>query len=236
MNRLIELETNDPALRRAQEIVRLVRPVPVSESGMRRVRAALDIAPRRGVWRGVPLLVAAALCLLAAAAVAAAGVHLFSARAAQHSTIASVPSAPALARPSSPRSELPSRAPAADAPSSLGRESPAEPLPPARRSSSKPRSHVREKDAPQLDEVARIHEAATALRRDGDAAGAARLLDSLPANPESPLAEEALALRIEAARAQHAANLVPLATSYLKRYPNGRYAAAARQALAAPSP
>lgn len=72
-----------------------------------------------------------------------------------------------------------------------------------------------------------------ALRQDGDPDEAARLLDEYRARlPEGALAEEALALSIEAALARGDANAVQLAETYLSRYPKGRFRDAARRAKA----
>jgi hypothetical protein len=81
-------------------------------------------------------------------------------------------------------------------------------------------------------DVARIHEAAKALRGDGDPGRALRLLESSE-KVAGPLAEEALALRIEAAVAGGDARAKSLAQSYLSRYPGGRYRELARRTLAA---
>jgi hypothetical protein len=81
-------------------------------------------------------------------------------------------------------------------------------------------------------DVARVHEAAKALRGDGDPQRALRLLESSE-KIGGPLAEEALALRIEAANASGDARAKSLALSYLSRYPGGRYRELARRTLAA---
>jgi hypothetical protein len=78
--------------------------------------------------------------------------------------------------------------------------------------------------------VARVHEAARALRGDGDAERALRILES-SGEVSGPLAEEALALRIEAATARGDKRAPALARSYLARYPNGRYREQAQRAL-----
>jgi hypothetical protein len=80
-----------------------------------------------------------------------------------------------------------------------------------------------------------VHRAVQALRRDGDPALAARLLaESRKHNSSGPLAEEALSLQIEAASALGNGKARSFAREYLARYPDGRYASIARDALRAP--
>jgi outer membrane protein assembly factor BamD (BamD/ComL family) len=77
-----------------------------------------------------------------------------------------------------------------------------------------------------------VHRAVKALRRDGDAALAASLLEeNRKRYPNGPLAEEALSLQIEAALALHDARARAFAREYMTRYPNGRYLEVARRAL-----
>jgi hypothetical protein len=77
----------------------------------------------------------------------------------------------------------------------------------------------------------RIGCAAVQHRGDGDPERALRLLESSE-KVGGPLAEEALALRIEAATAGGNPRAQSLARSYLSRYPSGRYRELARRALA----
>jgi hypothetical protein len=72
-----------------------------------------------------------------------------------------------------------------------------------------------------------------ALRHDGDPKEAARLLEEYRERvPDGALAEEALALSIEAALARGDESAAQLAETYLSRYPNGRFRDAAKRAKA----
>ena len=75
-----------------------------------------------------------------------------------------------------------------------------------------------------------MHEAARALRGQGDAERALRILEA-SREVSGPLAEEALALRIEAAAARGDARAASLARAYLARYPAGRYRELAQRTL-----
>jgi hypothetical protein len=82
-----------------------------------------------------------------------------------------------------------------------------------------------------------VHRAVKALRRDGDAALAASLLEeNRKRYPNGPLAEEALSLQIEAAVALHDMRARTFAREYLTRYPDGRYLDVARRALQGEGP
>jgi len=76
--------------------------------------------------------------------------------------------------------------------------------------------------------------AVRALRRDHDPARARALLDVyLSAHPSGGLAEEALAISIEAAAANHDADANVLASRYLRLYPSGPFHAIAQRTLGA---
>jgi hypothetical protein len=86
--------------------------------------------------------------------------------------------------------------------------------------------------AAPLSDVARVHEAAKALRHDADPKRALQLLEPPGSRITGPLAEEALALRIEASAARGDGRRAKLAAAYLAQYPNGRYKELATKALA----
>ena len=72
-----------------------------------------------------------------------------------------------------------------------------------------------------------------ALRKQGDPGRAQALLDQyLRSNPRGALAEDALALSIEAAAARKDPRAADYARRYLARYPKGRFRAVAERVLA----
>ncbi len=82
------------------------------------------------------------------------------------------------------------------------------------------------------EDPSQVAEAVRALRKQGDAARAQALLDQyLRANPHGALAEDALALSIEAAAARKDPSAADYARRYLARYPNGRFKTVAERAL-----
>jgi hypothetical protein len=83
------------------------------------------------------------------------------------------------------------------------------------------------------EDPTQVAEAVRALRKQGDPARAQQLLDRyLKSNPRGALAEDALALSIEAAAARKDPRAAEYARRYLARYPNGRFRAVAERALA----
>jgi hypothetical protein len=108
---------------------------------------------------------------------------------------------------------------------------PPAPHPSAVRASSHPHAKTRPGEDPTA-----VVQAIRALRTEHDPWRAEDLLQSyVRAYPRGALAEEALALQIEAARARHDAIAVERAERYLRLYPNGPYRRAAESALQ-PSP
>jgi hypothetical protein len=85
--------------------------------------------------------------------------------------------------------------------------------------------------APSAQESALVMSAVHALRRERDAVRAGVLLDDyLRRFPDGALAEEALALAIEAASTRGDRRAIDLAHRYLQRFPHGRFERAARAA------
>jgi len=82
------------------------------------------------------------------------------------------------------------------------------------------------------EDPSQVAEAVRALRKQGDSARAQALLDQyLKSNPRGALAEDALALSIEAAAARKDPRAADYARRYLARYPNGRFRSVAERAL-----
>lgn len=82
------------------------------------------------------------------------------------------------------------------------------------------------------EDPSQVAEAVRALRKQGDAARAQVLLDQyLRENPRGALAEDALALSIEAAAARKDPRAADYARRYLARYPNGRFRSMAERVL-----
>jgi hypothetical protein len=105
--------------------------------------------------------------------------------------------------------------------------------PPARRAAP-----FRARPAPAVaaEDTAAIMEAMRALRVERDPARARQLLARyLERSPNGALAEEALALSLEAAVARSDGDAATLAARYLKLYPTGPFSALARQTLKVPA-
>jgi protein TonB len=114
------------------------------------------------------------------------------------------------------------------------REPEPEPEPTTTDATSVPAPSVKrlvEKPRPGED-PSQVAEAVRALRKQGDSARAQALLDQyLKNNPRGALAEDALALSIEAAAARKDPRAADYARRYLARYPNGRFRSVAERAL-----
>jgi hypothetical protein len=132
-----------------------------------------------------------------------------------------------------PEIAAPAASPIADAPAPLA---PAPVPPPARatRPTVTAKQPARRPVLPAAkgdDDAGLVVQAMRALRRDHDPALARALSASyLERHPDGALAEEALALTIEAAVAQHDPGAAALGGRYLRRYPNGPFRGLARHA------
>jgi hypothetical protein len=184
------------------------------QSRLTRALEAGRAAPRR-VLRPAVLALAG---LFVAASAAAAGYTLLA------SSKKPEPLAPVVAAPS-PTEER-AHAPRAAHVATPALPPPAEPAavePPSAKRTDKPRAG---------EDPSQVAEAVRALRKQGDAARAQALLDQyLRTNPRGALAEDALALSIEAAAARKDPRAADYARRYLSRYPNGRFRGVAERAL-----
>jgi hypothetical protein len=116
----------------------------------------------------------------------------------------------------------------------------APPAPPERPAVREPAPASRPRRAPAAaapaasEDTTPVSAAMRALRVDGNPVRARALLARyLGEHPNGALAEEALAMSIEAAIAHHDGDVAALATRYLRLYPEGSFQGLARQALAA---
>jgi len=224
MKRLVELPGDDRLTARAQALIAAMGRSPESDERLRRVRRSLDtpapaLAPR-WVWRG-----ALAFGLVGVSAVAAAsGSTWWRAPAAAPALVAS------RAHVTPPVERKLAHSPTVAAPASPPAE--ANPTDASVVTSAPPRIAAPRVAASPSSDVARVHEAAKALRHDADPERALQLLERPGARITGPLAEEALALRIEASAARGDGRQAKLAAAYLMQYPNGRYKELAQKALA----
>ncbi len=201
-------------------LVEACEPVRVSEARKQRtleVVYARHHERRRTVQFAMRLALAAGVLLAAGAATSAAfGVRF---RPAPAPVVMFVPPPHHIVR--TPRPEpLPAATPAAE-------------LPPAREVVPAParRAHLVRSEDPSL-----VVSAIQALRQDQDPVRAGRLLAAyLRTQPRGALAEEAVALSIEAADARGSSSASAFAQRYLKDYPHGRFRPTAERVLARPS-
>ena len=217
--------------RRGRAVAATGAPAPTEVEVKQRVRKRLMEARVRPQRR---LVLAPAIVLLGlgigTAATATMGVRWWRG---EHAT-------PAAARPEPPR-------PAAVAPARLALPaaapppvaSPAPAVPPEPAASTEPAApatQTRSKRARSSDgitEAGLLFEATRALRRERDPARAGAVLDDYFRRfPRGTLAEEALAVAIEAASARGDARARSLGRRYLARYPDGHFREVAERALA----
>lgn len=140
----------------------------------------------------------------------------------------------ASSKPTEPVAPVASVAPPHDVQNKVAHVAPLpEPAPAAPTPEVEP-SGAKRTDKPRAGEdPSQVAEAVRALRKQGDAARAQQLLDQyLRSNPRGALAEDALALSIEAAAARKDPRAADYARRYLARYPNGRFRKVAERALA----
>jgi hypothetical protein len=224
VKRLLELPADDRLTARAHTLVRAVGSTVESEERMLRIRRALDAERPQAAPRWALRFAFAAALVGASAAAAAGGGALSTLWAPSESATGPL----RVVTPPAVHLKAPSVQQPAHAPEPVASQGN-----PAAPAASAPRA-VGARLAPATggSDVARVHEAAIALRHDGDPTRALQLLEGSSKPISGPLAEEALALRIEASTARHDGNQAKLAAAYLARYPNGRYRDLANKALA----
>jgi hypothetical protein len=104
---------------------------------------------------------------------------------------------------------------------------------PSRRVKSTARPRIAPARILSSEDPSRVVDAIQSLRTDHNPVRASRLLaEYLTRYPNGALAEEAIALSIEAAAANHSPTAVTFAERYLSQYPNGRFRHTAEQVLA----
>jgi hypothetical protein len=219
------LEERDASLGALTELVASAeryQPSPFAKRAVlsRLSRALENGGSRRGAWARPALLGAGAL--LVAATAAAAGYSLIGSEKAP--AVVAPPASIVVAPRLSPPASFASPGSSPSAVTELGGPADAPPsAPPSAKRSERPLAG---------EDPTQVAEAVRALRKQGDAARAQLLLDRyLRANPRGALAEDALALSIEAAAARKDPRASDYARRYLARYPNGRFRAVAERAL-----
>jgi hypothetical protein len=211
------------------ELARLVEacdPVVISEARKRQSLSAVysrHHERRRSVRFGLRTAMAACMLLVTGAATAAVFGVRWKMSAPRPATMAAAP-ASVVYHVARARAELPPIAelelPAAAPQPELA------PPPPA----------VHRARAAKSEDPALVVSAIQALRQDHDPERAGRLLAAyLRTHPRGALAEEAVALSIEAADGRHSPAATTFAERYLKEYPNGRFRSVAERVLARPA-
>jgi hypothetical protein len=228
----------------ASELLRAQEPYVPPAGLKRRVRERL-VQGRPKRWLPVllrPALVAACSLLAVGALAAVGGAALAPrerpGRTGQAPVAARLPSVPERSQAQTRAPVLPSAAtddPSEDrpapafAPVAVGSAAPVPPMD-ARRPVTERAEHAAEPSTPS--EAALVYGAAKALRNDGEAALAAKLLDDYARRySHGALAEEALALSIDVSIARGDGRAKELAMRYLARYPHGHFRAKAEREL-----
>lgn len=229
--------TSQPANERALELLRRARPYQSIAGRMERVFARLDEPPRRPrVW-ALRLAVAVAAVLVLGAltsAVAGGGWTAWVRRVYEQVVGQDARDLPSLAPlPSSPPVAPVQTAAPPPASTSLVAPEPEAAVVQAQPPAKPPRNAAR---LPSSDDVPPIIQAMRALRIEHDPVRARALVAPyLARHPDGELAQEALAISIEAAAAHHDEDASALAARYLRLYPTGAFSSIAKRTLRAPS-
>jgi len=253
MKRLREMSDDDELHRQASQLLSAVEPLARWDEGMQRVRRSMEQkrAARRGVLGGPRALALAAVLVFAFSTLAAAQGGVLRAMIARVSSVIELPalvlsSRRKQARPASKRRELaPVQEVAAPAPTITTAASAPQveeiaitPLTTPEdtadvvQAARAPVHNKRHSKARAAEDNELVRRAVKALRRDGDAAAAARMLEEAHVrSPHGTLAEEVMSLRVEAALARDDGRARKYAQEYLARYPQGRYRAQVMKAV-----
>lgn len=228
MKRIVD-EPSGPLEQRAARLIASVGPLPTNDIARERVRRALD-RPAPGLRLRRPLLAfLGALLISASAAAVWGGVRYFSREKAGESVPASAAHEKANLRAAPPALSVPSplEAPLA-VPSAPISSAPIRPPAPSSRAL---RPSLKPETTQTASETLLVQEAVDALRNRGDADRADELLEKYLKKGDNQLAEEALALSIEANLSRNPSKAQSLARTYLSKYPNGRFKSLAERAL-----
>ena len=206
------------------QLVEACEPVVISEARKRQSLSAVysrHHERRRSVRFGLRTAMAACVLLVTGAATAAVFGVRWKMPALRPAPTAAAP-APAVHHVARARAEL---APLVEL------ELPAEPQ--AHPELAPPPRAVHRTRAAKSEDPALVVAAIQALRQDHDPERAGRLLAAyLRTHPRGALAEEAVALSIEAADGRHNPAATTFAERYLKQYPHGRFRSVAERVLA----
>lgn len=226
------LEEPDASLDALTRLLEGAEPVAPSPFAKHSIKARLSRAPGSPIPTALrPALLGAGGLLIAATAAAAAGYSWLS----PSESVPPASSAAPAAVSAAPSASAPPPEPAAvdEAPSVVDEHSAVADEAPAAAASVSPAAPKRQAEKPRPGEdPTQVAEAVRALRKQGDHAQALALLEQyLKTNPRGALAEDALALSIEAAAARKDPRAADYARRYLARYPNGRFRAVAERVL-----
>ena len=236
MDRLVETKSDiDPTQAYLADLLRASEPVVVSSARKQQLLSGVLLRQQvrhLSVSRLLrPVFVVGVLSLAGAATAAATlGRRVWNER---HAPVAEAPAVPAPV--AAVRRARPVRVALAQDASAASLAPVAPAARPARRVKPPLRARVTIPRAiPSSEDPSQVVDAIQALRNDRDPVRASRLLAGyLTRYPHGALVEEAIALSIEAAAANHSPSAASFAERYLRQYPNGRFRHTAEQALAA---
>lgn len=257
MKRLLESEGGGPLVAQARDLLRAAQPEHPSLSAPLQFGRPMRPRLHRARWfertRVLKPALVAGLVTVAAGAAAQIGVQAWRSNRSERQTAAEpARSLPVAASPGQRRAVAPKRehieAPTSPRPSdAVPAETPAATTPapirarsvavgqttrPRARAAELERTSQTDTERPAASQAQLVHSAMRALRSEHDPERAAKLLATYEEqHATGPLAEEALALRIEAALARGDGSAPAYARGYLERYPRGRYRNVAHRAL-----